>query len=69
MEHETKVVVILNKGGDVVQVKLVSESGTRDLDDAAIDAFNQAGPFPNPPKGIANASGVIEIPWEFVLHT
>lgn len=69
MEHRTKVLVVMNNEGSIVRVELVSESGTRDLDEAAIDAFNQAGPFPNPPKGIVNAGGQIEIPWEFILHT
>jgi TonB family protein len=69
MEHRTKVLVVMNGTGEIVKVELVSESGTRDLDEAAIDAFNEAGPFPNPPKGIVNAGGEIEIPWEFILHT
>jgi TonB family protein len=69
MEHRTKVLVVMNGTGEIVKVELVSESGPRDLDEAAIDAFNEAGPFPNPPKGIVNTGGVIEIPWEFILHT
>jgi TonB family protein len=69
MEHRTKVLVVMNGSGEIVKVELVSESGTKDLDEAAIDAFNEAGPFPNPPKGIVNNSGEIEIPWEFILHT
>jgi TonB family protein len=69
MDHTTKVVVLLNPRGEITGVKVVSESGTRDLDDAAISAFNQAGPFPNPPSGIIGSSGIIEIPWEFILRT
>jgi TonB family protein len=68
-DHTTRVLVILNKGGEIVRVRIMGESGTRDLDDAAVRAFNEAGPFPNPPKGIVNATGEIEIPWEFVLKT
>lgn len=69
MDHSTKVVVTLNPSGEITGVKVVSESGTRDLDDAAVAAFNQAGPFPNPPHGIIGSNGVIEIPWEFILRT
>ncbi len=69
MDHVTRVLVILNGGGEIVKVRVLGESGTRDLDDAAVKAFNEAGPFPNPPKGIVNANGEIEIPWEFVLKT
>lgn len=68
-EHITRLVVVLNLKGEITRVQVQGESGTRDLDQAAVDAFNQAGPFPNPPKGIANGEGTIEIPWEFVLRT
>ena len=69
MEHKTKVLVVLNTKGEVTSVKVLSESGTQDLDDAAISAFNEAGPFPNPPHGIVTSTGIIEIPWEFILRT
>lgn len=69
MEHTTRVLVVMNGQGEIVRVQMVSESGTRDLDEAAVRAFNRAGPFPNPPKGIVSVSGEIEIPWEFVLRT
>jgi TonB family protein len=69
MDHTTQVMVILNPSGEIVRVKVMSESGTRDLDEAAVRAFNQAGPFPNPPKGIVDPNGEIQIPWQFVLKT
>jgi TonB family protein len=69
MDHTTRVLVVLNPGGEIVKVRVMSESGVQDLDDAAVKAFNAAGPFPNPPRGITNANGEIEIPWEFVLKT
>ncbi len=69
MEHSTKVLVTLNPRGEITRVQVVNESGTKDLDDAAISAFNQAGPFPNPPKGIVDKNGEIQIPWEFILRT
>jgi TonB family protein len=69
MEHKTKVLVVLNPRGEITSVKIVSESGTQDLDDAAVSAFNEAGPFPNPPRGIVTSTGIIEIPWEFILRT
>jgi protein TonB len=69
MDHTTKVVVTLNQLGEIVRVQVVSESGNNDLDDAAIKAFNRAGPFPNPPRGMVGNTGQIEIPWEFVLKS
>jgi TonB family protein len=69
MDHATKVVVVLNDKGEIIKVQVVNESGVQDLDEAAINAFNAAGPFPNPPKGIVDPNGQIQIPWEFVLRT
>jgi protein TonB len=68
-DHKTELLVILNSKGEVVRVRLIEESGQKDLDNAAIGAFNKAGPFPNPPKGIMNAKGEVEIRWGFVLKT
>jgi len=69
MDHTTKVLVTLNGGGEIVRVQVLEESGTRDLDDAAVHAFNQAGPFPNPPNGIVDPGGLIQIRWDFILKT
>jgi TonB family protein len=67
--HTTKVMVVLNEHGEIIRVELVGESGTRDLDEAAVNAFNKAGPFPNPPKGIVDRNREVRIPWDFVLKT
>lgn len=69
MEHVTRLVVILNGSGQIIRVEISGESGTKDLDEAAIAAFNQAGPFPNPPKGMVDLNQEIKIPWDFVLKT
>lgn len=68
-DHTTQVTVILNGRGEVVRIRMTEESGVRELDEAAVKAFNQAGPFPNPPKGIVDSNGEIQIPWEFVLKS
>jgi len=69
MDHTTQVMVTMSRTGEVVRVQILQESGTLDLDDAAIEAFNKAGPFPNPPSGIADRDGKIEIRWDFILRT
>jgi protein TonB len=69
MDHSTKVLVYLNAEGEITKVKILSESESSELDEAAVRAFNKAGPFPNPPHGMVDASGQIQIPWEFVLKT
>ncbi len=69
MDHTTRVLVTLDGGGQIVRVQMVEESGTRDLDEAAVKAFNDSGPFPNPPQGLADRDGNIRIRWDFVLKT
>ncbi len=64
----TGLTISLNSKGEIVDIFIKSPSGVRELDDAAIDSFNQAGPFPNPPKGmIKNGKATIE--WGFVVNT
>lgn len=68
-DYITRTLVVLNKTGEIIQVKVLEESGTRNLDEAAVKAFNAAGPFPNPPKGLVGTADTIEIRWDFVLRT
>lgn len=64
----TSLQVTLNENGEIIHVKIVGESGVKELDDAAIESFNQAGPFPNPPKDLlVNGKAVIE--WGFVVKS
>lgn len=69
-DHITRTLVSLDRRGRVVRVQIVEESGTRDLDSAAVRAFNAAGPFPNPPKELfPPGESEIQIRWDFVLKT
>jgi len=65
----TRLVIILNDSGNLVKVQVLGESGVRDLDDAAVEAFRQAAPFPNPPKGIVDSDGTVKIRWDFVIES
>jgi len=65
----TKLIIVLNDTGTLVNVQVLAESGVRDLDDAAIEAFRQAAPFPNPPKGMVENDGTIKIRWDFVVES
>lgn len=62
----TSLRIILDDMGNVVDVLVKSTSGVKELDDAAIESFNQAGPFPNPPKGMMK-NGRAMIEWGFVV--
>lgn len=68
-DHVTQVLVTLGARGEVVRVEVQGESGTQLLDETAIRAFNRAGPFPNPPKGLLGTQGTVQIRWEFILKT
>jgi TonB family protein len=64
----TKLLITLNRKGQLVKVQVLGDSGIRDLDDAAIEAFQDAAPFPNPPEGIVETDGTIKIRWDFILE-
>jgi TonB family protein len=64
----TSLQITLNSSGEIIRVKILGTSGVKELDDAAIESFNQAGPFPNPPKELlVNGQAVIE--WGFVVKS
>ncbi len=65
----TRLVITLDESGELVRIQVRDASGYNDLDDAAIEAFRSAAPFPNPPDGIVDGSGHIELNWDFVLET
>ena len=62
----TSLQVTLDSNGNIVRVHLKSTSGIKELDDAARESFNRAGPFPNPPKGMMK-NGEATIEWGFVV--
>lgn len=68
-DHITKLLIVLNDRGQLVRVHVLGESGVRDLDDAATEAFRAAAPFPNPPQGIVESDGTVKIRWDFVLES
>lgn len=65
----TKLVIVLNNQGLLVKVKILAASGERDLDDAAVEAFRSAAPFPNPPKGMVEKDGTVQIRWDCVVES
>lgn len=68
-ELTTKVAVLLDEHGKIQKISKVQSSGFTEIDEAAIDAFQRAAPFPNPPKGIVDADGFVRINWDFILQT
>jgi protein TonB len=68
-EMVTRLLVLLDGSGKIEKISRVLSSGISELDEAAIEAFNRAGPFPNPPKGMVDSDGFVRINWEFILKT
>ncbi|MEW6058100.1 MAG: energy transducer TonB, partial [Bdellovibrionota bacterium] len=68
-EHATRILVVMDHEGTITKIQVEGTSGLLDLDQAAVDAFNRAGPFPNPPKGMIESDGTVKVEWEFVLKT
>jgi TonB family protein len=64
----TSLQVTLNERGEIIGVRVLGASGVRELDEAAIESFNQAGPFPNPPKELL-VNGKATIEWGFVVKS
>ncbi len=64
----TSLKVTLDDKGNILHVEVHSTSGVREFDDAAIESFNKAGPFPNPPRGMIK-DGLAEIEWGFVVKS
>mgnify|MGYP001627265190 CR=1 FL=1 len=67
-QYTTALVITMNEQGEITKVHVKSSSGVRELDEAAIESFNQAGPFPNPPKGLL-VNGQATIEWGFVVKS
>lgn len=67
-DHVTQVIITLDNKGTLMHVELVTASGVHALDEAAVEAFKAAAPFPNPPDGIVEKDGRIRIRWDFILE-
>ncbi|MGZ3687431.1 MAG: energy transducer TonB family protein [Bdellovibrionota bacterium] len=67
-EHKTDVLVTLNDTGEVTKIQVLAQSGTQELDEAAVEAFNKAGPFPNPPRGLLDPRGFTQVRWAVIIR-
>lgn len=66
-EQTTQVHVKMGPLGQVVSVRVTGSSGYEELDEAALVAFREAGPFPNPPAEMLDAQKNVTIRWDFVV--
>jgi len=68
-ELVTRLLVLLDKQGQVQKISKVGASGVSEIDEVAVQAFHQASPFPNPPVGLVEPDGYVRINWDFILQT
>lgn len=62
----TSLKITIDDKGNIIDIFVKSTSGIKELDDAAVESFNRAGPFPNPPSGMMT-NGKASIEWGFVV--
>lgn len=65
-KHMTSLKVTIDDKGNIVEVFIKGSSGVSELDEAAVESFNKAGPFPNPPSGMVK-NGRASIEWGFAV--
>jgi protein TonB len=68
-ELVTKLLILLDEKGNLTKISKLSGSGIIELDQAAVEAFRRAAPFPNPPHGLVDADGFVRVRWDFILQT
>jgi protein TonB len=68
-ELVTRVLVLLDENGKLTKISKLASSGYIELDEAAVEAFQAAAPFPNPPKAMLDEDGFVRINWDFILTT
>lgn len=67
-DRRTEVEVTLSSTGQLEDIIVLKDSGVVFLDDAAVTAFEEAAPFPNPPDGLKDADGKIRFRFAFFLE-
>lgn len=64
----TSLRITLDKDGEITRIQILGTSGVQEIDDAAVESFNDAGPFPNPPKDLI-VEGLVTLEWGFVVKS
>lgn len=61
-QYETRVDVVLTSEGNLESVRVTADSGSEPIDNCVVDAFEMAGPFPNPPEQLVDPDGRAFLP-------
>ena len=65
----TQLQIVLTKRGELSKISIIRNSGLEEIDLAALKAFELAAPFPNPPSGMIESNGHVNLIWSFVVQT
>lgn len=68
-EIRVTIAIVLNDRGELVDLEVIAPSFFPKYDQAAIDAFKEAAPFPNPPRSIVQDDGKVYVQWGMILYT
>jgi TonB family protein len=61
MSYDLTVNAMLDPDGNLVALEVTDESGIMAFDEAILEAWRLAAPFPNPPPGMVQEDGFIHI--------
>jgi TonB family protein len=61
----TRVEIILGRDGQIAKMGVLSRSGVRYFDEAALESVQLAAPFDPPPPAILSTDGRVYVTWEF----
>lgn len=67
LKYQSGVTVVITKDGLLKQCKLILESGSKELDDAVIQAFNSTEPLPRPPESLLKGKDELRLP-DFIFQ-
>ena len=66
-DRRTVIEFTLDRQGEITDVHVAASSGVQYLDEVAVDAFRVVQRFPNPPPGLINENGIVQLPFAFTL--
>jgi hypothetical protein len=67
-DYTTAVDVVLDREGNLVEVRLLSSSRVREFDEAVNTSWAKIGKFPNPPSGLIKEDGHVHTGWNFTVQ-
>jgi len=67
MIYSTAVTVVIHRDGSLKDIKIIEESGSKEFDDAVINAFRDSAPYPPPPDALIKDEMSLRLP-DFVFQ-